>query len=283
MEAQTRRLVLIAGPNGSGKSTLTRGGGLAQAVPLPPAYINADEIARSLRQEAPQSAPVETERAAFKRARELRQRYREEGVSVAIETVFSHPSTLLDMQKYRAAGYHITLIYAATENAEINVGRVATRVRQGGHDVPPDKVRDRYARSLRLLPRAVEEADEAFVYDTTDKARLCGRKYPDGRTRYVLLPAYMEHSLSVPLEGRAAERSQVSQVCDPAEVYRPDEEQGEYIGSFRHTLNHYGLQEISPATYYRHDLCLLASPLPPARGIKLNYTEGLCTATPIVP
>lgn len=99
--APQRRLLIFAGPNGSGKSTLTTPNTLRHYDILPGRYINADDIARQLQAQAADALPEEREHIAFRRARALRAEYRQQGVSFAFETVFSHPSTLLDMQKCR--------------------------------------------------------------------------------------------------------------------------------------------------------------------------------------
>lgn len=108
------RLLLFAGPNGSGKSTLTTPATLRHFGIPAERYINADDIARTLRDELPQMGQEERERLAFRRAREQRQIFREQGESFAFETVFSHPSTLLDIQRCRAAGYEIVVVFVST-------------------------------------------------------------------------------------------------------------------------------------------------------------------------
>jgi predicted ABC-type ATPase len=109
------RLLLFAGPNGSGKSTVTTPETLDYYDIPSERYINADDIARTLAGMQAERTQAEREHIAFVQARELRQTYREEGLSFAFETVFSHPSTLMDIQRCR-------------------VGRVAGRYQAGGHD-----------------------------------------------------------------------------------------------------------------------------------------------------
>lgn len=41
-----------------------------------------------------------------------------------------------------------------------------------GHDVPEDKVRSRYERVLALLPEYIGLADDAAVFDNSDRPRL---------------------------------------------------------------------------------------------------------------
>jgi len=65
------------------------------------------------------------------------------------------------------AGYDVRLYFVSTENSRLNVERVRKRVREGGHDVPTEKVIARYRRSLALLPKACEFVDEATLFDNS--------------------------------------------------------------------------------------------------------------------
>lgn len=55
----------------------------------------------------------------------------------------------------------------ATDDPNVNVQRVAVRVAAGGHDVPEDRTRSRYTRTLALAPVAIGYADQAFIFDNT--------------------------------------------------------------------------------------------------------------------
>ncbi|MDQ3108696.1 MAG: hypothetical protein M3R17_02285 [Bacteroidota bacterium] len=50
------------------------------------------------------------------------------------------------MKQAKAEGYKVYLYFVSTENPEINKERVQLRVRNNGHDVPPDKIVSRYYR-----------------------------------------------------------------------------------------------------------------------------------------
>ena len=102
------RCVLFAGPNGSGKSTLMREFFADPSYDTPRRFINADDIARDLTM----GSQLEKEKAAFRQARQLREDYRLAGLSFSFETVFSHPSTLLDLIKLKAAGYETTFVFS---------------------------------------------------------------------------------------------------------------------------------------------------------------------------
>ena len=52
-------------------------------------------------------------------------------------------------------------------DSAINADRVAERYEQGGHNVPPDKIVARYARSLANLPDAMPYLSRAFFFDNS--------------------------------------------------------------------------------------------------------------------
>ena len=89
------------------------------------------------------------------------------GISFSQETVFSHSSKVAALAKARAAGFRTYLYFVSTDDAEINVGRIASRHAQGGHDVPEEKIRERYERSLKNLPNALPHLSRAFFFDNS--------------------------------------------------------------------------------------------------------------------
>lgn len=94
----------------------------------------------------------------------------EAGISFSMETVMSHPSKLEMMKFAKQKGYRVYLYYVSTLSPEINVGRVRTRVAEGGHDVEDDKIRSRYVRSLDQLFEAISLSDRAYVFDNSGKS-----------------------------------------------------------------------------------------------------------------
>jgi predicted ABC-type ATPase len=153
-------LLVIAGPNGSGKTTLTKylqDAGIEFGI-----YINTDEIALTLDLPEPQRAAQAQSIADFKRDVCLQRRD-----SFSFETVMSHQSKVEIMLRAHDAGYDVVLFFVATSDPEINVRRVENRVSTGGHDVPHDRIRARYLRSLRLLSHAALVARRTVVFDNS--------------------------------------------------------------------------------------------------------------------
>lgn len=150
-------LYLIAGPNGAGKTTLvTRV--IAPATHLP--FINADVIAA---QRWP-AAQAEHAYQASDVAAEQRRELIAAGRSFIAETVFSHPSKLALIRDARAVGYHVHL-HVVLVPEDLSVARVSDRVRRGGHVVPEEKIRARYARLWPLIVQARALVERTYVYD----------------------------------------------------------------------------------------------------------------------
>lgn len=93
-------------------------------------------------------------------------------VSFTFETVMSSPDKIDFLHKTQEAGYRTYLYFVATEDPDINVARVQARVEMGGHPVAEDKIRERYGRSLRLLPEALMYADRAYIFDNSGGGKV---------------------------------------------------------------------------------------------------------------
>lgn len=97
----------------------------------------------------------------------LRRKLLNDRKKFSFETVFSHPSKIEIMKEAKDAGYKVYLYFVSTESPEINKYRVKVRTQQGGHDVPEDKIEQRYYRSLDLMFKAAQVAYQAFFFDNS--------------------------------------------------------------------------------------------------------------------
>jgi predicted ABC-type ATPase len=154
---------LLAGPNGAGKTTLVRHV-IAPVTHLP--FVNADELAAL---HWPGSE-LEHGHEASQLARHVREQMLANRKSFITETVFSHPSKLQLVRDARSSGFRVTL-HVVMIPEELAVARVRERVRNNGHDVPEEKVRERFRRLWPLVAEAIAIADESFVYDNTSAGK----------------------------------------------------------------------------------------------------------------
>ena len=150
-------VVAIAGPNGAGKSTFfeahLKSSGLR--------FLNADVIARELEVDAYEAARM----IAALRTELVNQRE-----SFIFETVFSDPvgDKLGLLIKTAQTGYAVVLCFVGIADADTSGQRVAMRVSQGGRDVPPEKLAERFPRTLANLALAIRETPCVFVFDNGD-------------------------------------------------------------------------------------------------------------------
>lgn len=157
---------LLAGPNGAGKSTLYRALVREGILGPPLEFVNADlherdhlrHLADPMQRSQAARAWADGRRAALLAARQ----------PFASETVFSHPSKLELIASAQRQGYTVALHVVALDDPQRLLGRVAQRVREGGHPVPPERILARYPRTMALLAQAVRLADVAYLYDAID-------------------------------------------------------------------------------------------------------------------
>jgi predicted ABC-type ATPase len=154
---------VVLGPNGSGKTTFVTEF-LGEKLPGY-GYVNPDEIARARWPDNPDARAYEAAQVAA----ETRAHLIAGGRSFIAETVFSHQSKLDLIRSAHAAGYQVVL-HVMLVPEELAVKRVEYRVRDGGHDVPEHKIRERYHRLWPLVAQAISMADRAVVYDNSQLA-----------------------------------------------------------------------------------------------------------------
>jgi predicted ABC-type ATPase len=157
------RLDLIAGPNGAGKTTLFQRAIEPDRPGLP--FVNADRIAQ-------QRFPgQELERAyeAAHVAAQARTALIEARIDFCTKTVFSHESKVTLIETARAAGYDVVL-HVVMIPIELSAHRVASRVEAGGHDVPTEKLSQRFSRIWPLIYEAAPRCAQAVFYDNSSDA-----------------------------------------------------------------------------------------------------------------
>jgi predicted ABC-type ATPase len=132
---------IIAGPNGVGKSTLAP---RLMAEFGTRIFLNADVIAKQLNPVDPAAAAVEAGRIMHGQIAATR----DAGDSFALETTLSGLTLRSTITRLQRAGYYVRLAFLWVPSPEINIQRVRTRVRMGGHFVPDDDVRRRFGRAI---------------------------------------------------------------------------------------------------------------------------------------
>ena len=153
-------VVAVAGPNGAGKTSFYE----AHLQPAGLRFVNADELAREFGVDAYEAADL---------AGRLRETLLEQGESFVFETVFSDPvgDKLAFLKRAEERGYTVVLCFIGLEGPRLSEERVAMRVLQGGHDVPTEKLRARYPRTMQNFVKAIAELPHVLAFDNSDPGR----------------------------------------------------------------------------------------------------------------
>lgn len=158
-------LWIIAGPNGSGKSSFynrTDIEGWGGSVWI----VNPDLLTQSIVEregidvEAANLAAVERIECWLYASIDVYQ-------TIGVETVLSSSKYRRLVETARSAGFAVRILYVVLESVELQKERVAIRVREGGHDVPADKIAARRGRSFEQLAWFFHKADECFIFDNS--------------------------------------------------------------------------------------------------------------------
>jgi len=177
--------LVLAGHNGSGKSTLWNAR-LADLVKIP--LANADRLTLSLLPPPGTDGNLRPWAIRLRDEDERWQRLSQESVRLflglamehrmpfAFETVFSYlkqepngswKSKIEIISQLQDLGYYVILLFVGLTNADLSLARVATRRLQGGHDVPVEKLRDRFPRTQQAIRMASAVADLTVLFDNS--------------------------------------------------------------------------------------------------------------------
>jgi predicted ABC-type ATPase len=152
---------LIGGPDGVGKTTFAMK--RLEAISGSINFVNFDEISRGLSPLRPAAAEREAARIAPARVAH----FIDSGSTFAMETTLSGRAQLRLIERAHAGGLAANLLYFSARDPVICLERIARRVAEGGHDVPEEIVRRRFARSLANLPSYLAACDLWRVYEAS--------------------------------------------------------------------------------------------------------------------
>jgi predicted ABC-type ATPase len=157
------KAILVGGANGAGKTTFAR-----QYLPLlypSIQFLNADEI----QQEGSTSL---SSVAAGKEL--LRRLYVAEAstASFAVETTLASRMYLPHARRWKIAGFETILHFIEVPSADFAVERVRERVKLGGHAIPEDAIRRRFARGIELFFSAYRPLFDLWYHWKSDEQGL---------------------------------------------------------------------------------------------------------------
>lgn len=162
ISAKAPRCIVIAGPNGAGKTTFAREFLPKDAGVLH--FVNVDLLAEGLSPLRPNLGAIAAGRLLLS---EL-DRLAGARLDFAFESTLSGLTYVDRLKRWRASGYRIEIVYLRLSSSRLALRRIASRVKQGGHDVPRSAVLRRFDRGLENFLNVYRlQADAWTMYDNS--------------------------------------------------------------------------------------------------------------------
>lgn len=156
-------IYVLAGTNGAGKSSIAGTRFRESGAD----YFNPDEAARRILSANPSAGPDEATSAAWHHGKRLLERAIAERLTFAFETTLGGDTITARLEAALAARIAVRIWYVGLDSVGRHIARVRRRAARGGHDIPEERIHERYDRSrlnlIRLLPRLTE----LRVYDNS--------------------------------------------------------------------------------------------------------------------
>jgi predicted ABC-type ATPase len=154
---------VIAGTNGAGKSTVA-GAMIRQSGAD---YFDPDEATARILAANPGISAADANSAAWHQGKRLLERAIAERLDFAFETTLGGHTISVLLGQALAAGIDVRMWFAGLSSPELHIARVRSRVARGGHDIPEEKIRERYDRSRINLIALMPRLTELRVYDNS--------------------------------------------------------------------------------------------------------------------
>ena len=133
-------------------------------------YYNPDEAAQRFRTEIPSLTATQANAAAWGKGRQLLEKAITEGLDFNFETTLGGNTLTRLLEKAVDKGFEVRVWYVGLAGVDLHLARVRSRVEHGGHDIPDEKIRERYDASRRNLIRLLPRLRELRVYDNSRDA-----------------------------------------------------------------------------------------------------------------
>lgn len=155
---------MLAGPNGAGKSTVL--GAAVGAAQLE--FYNPDVAAAKVRRQHPEVGQEQANSFAWQVMRDHLAAAAKDHETYAFETTLGGKTITSLLSGAVDDGMDVYVWYIGLDSADHCISRVRARVAAGGHDIPEDRVRERYDSSRANLARLAPELKLLKVFDNSE-------------------------------------------------------------------------------------------------------------------
>jgi predicted ABC-type ATPase len=151
-------ILVLAGVNGAGKSSVLGA--------LPRSFFNPDSATRRIQSESGCSID-EANARAWEEGRRLLEDAIASGESYAFETTLGGNTIPAMLESAAKQGFDVYVWFVGLSTPEQHIARVGARVAAGGHDIPEEKIRERWDSSRRNIIMLMPVLSELRVFDNS--------------------------------------------------------------------------------------------------------------------
>jgi predicted ABC-type ATPase len=160
------RIFVLAGTNGAGKSSVMG----AMVLEKGATFFDPDAATRKIIAANDSITLGEANSMAWHDGVRMLQQAIDERLYFVLETTLGGSTIAGMLESALERGAEVSVWYVGLNSPELHVARVRARVLLGGHDIPEEKIRERYEQSqynlIRLLPRLTE----LQLFDNSEEA-----------------------------------------------------------------------------------------------------------------
>ena len=156
-------IAVLAGVNGAGKSSIA-GGFLQEKGDT---FFNPDTVAQQIRQLHPDISLTLANAHAWQIGKSLLEQAIARGRDYRFETTLGGRTIAHLLENAARSGHRLRIWFCGLASPELHLQRVRSRVAHGGHDIPEEKIRERWNRSRENLIRLLPLIDHLRVYDNS--------------------------------------------------------------------------------------------------------------------
>lgn len=158
---------VLAGTNGAGKSSV----GGAALLDAGMEFYNPDQVTRDIMKAYPERSLAQANAEAWQRGTDLLRAAIAAPHNFAFETTLGGSTITTLLAGAIKKGLAVQMWYCALASPELHIQRVQARVKRGGHDIPEEKIRERYDASRRNLIKLVPHLTSLRLYDNSEEAQ----------------------------------------------------------------------------------------------------------------
>ena len=165
---------VLAGVNGAGKSSIGESEFRSEGLSV----FNPDTIAQQIRDLHPDISLTLANAHAWQIGKSLLEQTIAGGQDYRFETTLGGRTIAQLLEKAARSGHRLQVWFCGLASADLHIRRVRSRVAHGGHDIPVEKIRERWNRSRENLIRLLPLIDHLRVYDNSSEADPAAGRQP---------------------------------------------------------------------------------------------------------